>query len=183
MDIHQILQEIALNEHENYKVFTDRLAEYCTKEKAVFSVFRILRDIKTQLIDCLDGKIQVNVDKSIIKKVLRAIKTELFILKIKLKRPELLEISEPKAPPPAGNWTSEKLNLIELIFAIEKTKSVNNGKATRIAIQRCLEYVFQVELGNISNRINEIEARHSQNKLYIEILLTSLKNFLDDLNL
>jgi len=183
MDIKKELHEIAQNEHENYRVFRERLVEYCTKEKAVFTVFRVLRNIETQLKDCLDGKVHVGVDKTIVKKVFRAIKTELIILKTKFKRPELLEIIEPKAPPPAGKWTTEKLNLIELIYAIYKTKSVNNGKATLKGIQECFEYVFQVDLGNISKRIDEIDSRKAQDKLYLDMLLASLKQFLDDNNL
>ena len=183
MDIKKELHEIAQNEHENYRAFRERLVEYCTKEKAVFTVFRVLRDIETTLIDCLNGKVHVTADKAVVEKVLRSIKTELFILKTKLKSPELLEIAEPKAPPPAGKWTTEKLNLIELIYAIDKTKSVNNGRATLKAIQECFEYVFQVELGNISKRIDEIDSRKAQNKLFIDMLLTSLKDFLDDMNL
>ena len=143
----------------------------------------VLRGIETKLKYCLEARIPENVDRAIVKKVLRTVKTELFIIKSKIKSPDLMEISAPKAPPPAGTWTSEKLNLIELIVAIVKTQSVNNGNVTQKAIQECFEYVFQVNLGNISNRFAEMDIRKENDNLFLEVLLNSLKKFLDDMNL
>lgn len=183
LDIIETLNEMAQNESKAFEAFNERLIEYCTIEKGVYNLFRVLRGIEAKLKYCLEARIPENVDRAVVKKVLRTIKTELFIIKSKINSPDLLELSASKAPPPAGTWTSEKLNLIELIVAIVKTQSVNNGNVTQKAIQECFEYVFQVKLGNISNRIAEMDIRKEQDKLYLEVLLNSLKNFLDDMNL
>ncbi|MDR0794841.1 MAG: hypothetical protein LBE79_02125 [Tannerella sp.] len=85
MDIKKILHEIAENEHEKYHAFKDRLIEYCSNKKhAVIMIFRALNVMLNDLDDCLMGKIEVNVDKEIITKVIRAIKIELFIVRLKM---------------------------------------------------------------------------------------------------
>jgi hypothetical protein len=183
MDIIEILHELSENEPEKHKAFRERLTEYCMNtEHAVIVIFRILSGMEEELSECLFGVVKVDVDKAVIIKVLKAVKIEIEIIRYRMKNPEAFELEFVNAPPPAGIWTDEKLNLIELIYAICKTKSVNNGNIKMKAIQRCLEYVFQVKLGNISNRIEEMDIRKENDKLYLEILLNNLSNFLDDMN-
>jgi hypothetical protein len=182
IDIIKTLEKIAKSEQEEFKAFRERVIEYCTKEKAVFNLLRALRGFEVELKDCLLKPFKVNVDSAVIKKVLKTIKTEVFILKTKLRHPNLMEILKPKSPLPLGEWTGDKLDLIELIYAIYKTKSVNNGNITLNAIQECIEFIFQVKLGNISNRIAELENRKHNDNLYLEILINNLNIFLDDKN-
>jgi hypothetical protein len=139
-------------------------------------------DIKIELKDCLQGRVFINVDKAIIKKVHEIVKTELFIIRIKLRHPDLINISALNKPVPEMEWTDDKLDVIELIIALFLTKSVNSGKISKKDLQKFFEWVFQVELGNIYNRIGEIEIRNENDSLYIEKLLTNLKEFLDDRN-
>ena len=181
-EIIKILYEITQNESEKYKAFKQRLVEYCTiTERAVFGVLRILRDMEQELSGYLSG--QVHVDRTIIIKVLQSVRIELKLVRDKLKCPHL-PVQESAIPPqPLGEWTDDKLNLIELIYAISKTKSVNNGKIKLKEIQDCFEFVFQVKLGNISNRLNEIDSRKENDSLYLELLLKNLNHFLDDKNL
>ena len=174
----EVLNEIAKNEHENFRAFREKLAEYCTKEKAKFRLLRILNDIEIELKDCLKGRIQINVDKSIIKKVHKIVKTELFIIRIKLEHPELIANSALKNPIAKVEWTDGKLDAIELLLALCITNSVNHGKITKKDFQEFFEWVFQVQLGNIYTRINEIDIRRDQNTLYLEKLLKNLKDYL-----
>ena len=178
----EVLNEIAKNESENFGAFREKLAEYCTKEKESFRLLRLLNDIKSELKDCLTGLIEANVDRVIVKKVHKIVKTELFIIKIKLKRPELFKSSELNNPVSDVEWTDDKLDAIELITALCLTKSINHGKITKTDFQKFFEWVFQVELGNISNRINAIEIRKENDSLFLEKLLTNLKEFLDGRN-
>ena len=127
----EVLNEIAQNEPENYRAFREKIAEYCTKEKESLHLLRALNDIIIELKDCLKGRIQVNVDRAIIKKVHKIVKTELFIIKIKLKRPDLFKSSELNYQVSEVEWTDDKLDAIELITALCLTKSVNYGKISR----------------------------------------------------
>jgi len=187
-DIFQALNDISLNEHEELKAFREKIIEYCNDEKATFCIFRVLKEIELELNDYLTGVVRINVDSEVILKVLRIVKIELDIITVKMKNQRLMELSEHKTPnaqnipKPAGRWTDDKLNLIELIYAIYKTKSVNNGNVTLKEIQECFEFIFQVKLGNISNRINEIDNKKGQDKLYLSILTENLNKFLKEIN-
>ena len=178
----EVLNEIAKNEPENFRAFKEKFVEYCTKENDFFNLLRFLKDIKNELKYCLQGLIEVNVDRAIVKKVHKIVKTELFIIKIKLKRPELFKSSELNNPVSEVEWTDDKLDAIELITAICLTKSVNHGKISRQSFQKFFEWVFQIKLGSISNRINEIEIRKEKENLYLEKLLANLKEFINDKN-
>lgn len=85
------------------------------------------------------------------------------------------------APPPAGKWTGSKLDLIELIYAIQI--SVDHGKVSKLALQKAFEYIFQVKLGKIYDRFPEIIDRKKGDKpKYLEILIHNLNRIFDDLN-
>jgi len=177
-DIIQTLTDISSNDSKKLNVFREKIVECCRNEKMMFYIFRILKEIELELNDCLNGLMHVNIDKTVVVKILRLIRIELAIIKVKMKR----EFSIPSAPKPIGKWTDDKLSLIELIYAIYKSKSVNNGKVTLKYIQECFEHLFQIKLGNISNRINEIDNKKEQDKLYLGILITNLNNFLEEAN-
>jgi hypothetical protein len=182
MDIIKIIKEMVKNEHEKYKAFKDKLIAHCTnKENAVYGLLRVLRGMERDLGDCLNGAVKVYVDRSIIIKVLKTVRVELDIVRHRMKHPDF-NSETIKNLEPLGEWTDEKLNLIELIYAVCKTKSINHGDITMKEVQECVEYIFQIKLGNISNRIEEMEIRKEHDQLYLEILLNNLKRFLDDKN-
>ena len=191
IEILEILKEIAQNEHEEYKAFKERFVEYCTiHERAIIKLIRVLNSMEIELKDCLDGRVQVNVDRAIVKKVHKIVKTEIKVIRYRMKCPELFEYEDThedthedaaKAPKPAGTWTCEKIDLTELIFAIQM--SVNHGTVTFRALQRCFEYIFQVKLGNIHKRLGRINERKRNSKTgYLETLITNLNQILDNLN-
>jgi len=182
IDIIKTINEISQDEREKLKAFKARITEYCVNTKSVLYLFRVLKELELELNDCLTGLIHINVDRSVVVKVLRTIRIELEVIKLRIKNQGLMEFSESKLVTPLGEWTDDKLNLIELIYAIYKTKSINNGKITLKQIQECFEEIFQVKLGNISNRINEIDNRKGHDKLYLDILTTNLNDFLDEMN-
>ena len=180
IDIIKILQEIAENEHENYKEFRERLTEYCMNTKnAVFGLFRILNGMKQELSECLNGTVKVNVDRAVIIKVLKAIKIEIKIIKCRMKHPEIFDNICIKPLKPAGVWTHDKIDLIELIFVIKM--SVNNGNVSIKALQECFEYIFQIKLGNIYDRFGEINERKGDKARYLESLIRYLHQILDKL--
>ena len=180
MDINIIetLNGMSQNEHEKFKAFRERLVEYCIREKAALNLFRILKSIEIELNDCLNGRIRVDVDRAIIVKVLKTIRIELEIIRCKMKYPKLIELTCAKTPMPAGEWTDDKVQLVELIYAIYKTRSVNHGNITLKALQDSFEYIFQVKLGNISDKLREINERKGTKIRYLEILIKNLNYLL-----
>ena len=184
IEIIQILKEIAQNEHEKFKSFRERLIKYCNEnENAVIWLLRILRGMEQDLSDCLNGRYTLNVDRPIITKVLKTIRTELDIIRYRMKHPKLFEheSATKEAPQPAGKWTNEKIDLIELIYAIQM--SVNHGDVTIKALQKCFEYIFQVDLGNVYKRLGELDDRKRESKTgYLETLVTNLNQIIEDLN-
>jgi len=180
IDIQQILHEIALNEHENFKEFKERLVDYCTnRENGVITLFRLLKGIEHELSECLKGNANVDVERRIIIKVLKTIRIEIDIIRYRMKHPELLDCETKKSLHPAGKWTSKKIDLIELIYAIRM--SVNKGRVTIKALQECFEYIFQIDLGDIDDRLQEIKARKGNKTQYLESLIKNLNKVYDEL--
>jgi hypothetical protein len=178
-NILEILKDIAQNEHENFRLFKERIEEYCTKENAVLKLFRLLKGIECELKSCLDGTVHVNVDKKIIRKVHDAVKTEIYIIKCKIKHPDFFNLQSSNLPLPAGKWTGDKIDLIELIYAIQM--SVDNGNVSMKSLQKAVEYIFQVKLGNIYGRLTEIDERKGDKARYLESLITNLNHILEGL--
>jgi hypothetical protein len=184
IEAEELLREIAQNGHQTFRLFRSRLAEFCMNRKnGVLRIFRILKGLEMELEECRDGHVHVDVDVAIIEKVLKTVRMEIEIIRLGMENPSLHGNDAVKLSGMVGKWTGDKLDLIELIYAISKTKSVNNGKISLIAIQKGVEYMFGVELGNISNRLAELETRKENKNLYLELLLRNLSHFLDDLNL
>lgn len=56
-------------------------------------------------------------------------------------------------------WTSHKINLIELIYALHSTDVINNGTVEIKDIARVVERIFKIDLGDYNNsnfRLNNI---------------------------
>jgi len=180
IDIKKILHEISENEHEKYRAFKERLEEYCTNKKnTVIGLFRVLRRIEIDLHDSLCGKIHINVNRSIIIKVLKTIRIEIEIIRHKMKHPHLFIKEYVKPLPPAGKWTSDKIDLVEIIYAIKQY--INHGDVSIKTIQEGCEYFFQVELGDIETRIKEIDERQGNKLQFLESLIHNLNHFHDEL--
>ena len=180
MDIIKILHEIAQNEHEKYKSFKKRLVEYCmNKKNAVFKLHRLLKGIEIVLSDCLSGREKVNVDRAIIIKVLKTIRIELDIVKCRMRHPDKFDQSYTMSLQPESKWTNDKVDLVELIYAIKKL--INRGKVSDKAIQEACEYIFQIELGDIEEKFKEIEKRKENKALFLESLINNLSNIHDEL--
>jgi len=173
LDIIKTLHEISHNEHEKYKAFKDRLVDYCTnKKKAVTILFRLLRTFEMELSECLNGQVKINVDRAIIIKVLKTIRIEIEIIRYRMKHPDLFEKETSKSIEPVGVWTSDKNDLVELIVAIKGY--ISHGKVSIKTLQEAFEYIFHVELGDIDERLKEIEARKGNKAQFLERLIHSL---------
>src|SRR5690606_4362040 len=56
-------------------------------------------------------------------------------------------------------WTSSKVALTELIYALYTTRVINNGKEDIRNIASSFEMLFGIKLGNIYKTYSEIKAR------------------------
>ena len=180
-EVLDLLKNEALNEHEKFIAFRECLETYCSREKKVLDLFRILKDVEVELKTCLTGKEPVNVEKSTVERILRIINIELQIIKFKIRHPELTE-DRSSGKFPVGEWTDNKADLIELIYAISEVRSVENGKVSIKAIKEGFEYIFGVDLGNIYDRLDDIAGRKESRTRYLEKLVACLNKFLDTLD-
>jgi hypothetical protein len=180
-DVIKFLDDKALSEQEKCKAFRERLKEYCSKGYGIFSVFRMLKNIEDELEMCLNSTIHVNADKSTVERFLRIIRIELRINGYRMMRPELSEDSI-TAKFPIGEWTDNKADLIELVYALSAKHSVEHGNASVKSIKEGFEYIFGLDLGNIHDRLDDIASRKERRTRYLEKLLESLNKFLDDLD-
>ena len=187
IEIIKVLQKIAQNEHVEFAEFREKLTKYCKKnEDAVFDLFRHLRGIEQELSDFINGRIKISVERSVIIKVLKTVRTEIEIVRCRMKHPGYF-IHKPTKPPvlskppdPAGKWTKNKIDLIVLIYALKN--SVDYGEVTYKALQECFEYIFQIKLGNISKRVVEAYGRKNQSKTgYFESLIEDFNQICDKL--
>jgi len=180
-DIIKLLNDAALNEHEKYMAFRERLEEFCSTEIRVLNVFRLLKDIEAELKTCKKGIVQVNVDKATVDRLLYIIQIELQIIRYKIRHPELTE-ERKSGKFPIGEWTDNKADLIELIYAISLVHSVEHGKVSIKAIKEGFEFIFGIDLGNIHDRIEDIACRKGSRTRYLEKLVACLNKFLDNLD-
>lgn len=78
------------------------------------------------------------------------------------------------------NWTGSKTNLIELIYALQSSGSINSGTADIKEIALSLERVFNIDLGNYYQTYIEIRSRKSNHTKFIDNLKKSLISRLEE---
>lgn len=76
------------------------------------------------------------------------------------------------------HWTSSKVDLTELIYAVHSSGVINNGSAGIKDIAIIFEQVFNIDLGNYYHTFTEIRARKPKVTKFIERLNDSLNNFI-----
>ena len=179
LNVFELLNNATLNEQEKYVAFKARLEEHCNTEGRVLNLFRILKGVEMELSECLDGTIHTNPDKSTVERLLSVIRIELQIIKYRIRHPELTE-NHISGKFPIGEWTDNKADLIELIYAISLVRSIENGKVSIKAIKEGFEFIFGVDLGNIHDRLDDIASRKGTRTRYLEKLVACLNKFLDD---
>lgn len=115
--------------------------------------------------DCMVAKIMANDRLEVF------LKTELDALSIKVNNPNWGQLGV------LGNaslqWTDSKTALVELIYALYATGSINNGHCEIRELTAFFEHVFNVRLTDIYRTYLEIKIRSSPTK-YIDNLKTAL---------
>ncbi|MDH6310887.1 hypothetical protein M2451_004074 [Dysgonomonas sp. PFB1-18] len=149
------------------------LIDYCCADINIFSVYRLLKELESDLqLKC--KSVALSSTNELIQKLQHFVKTEIEILNYKIQNPDLREaLSDKKEYPVLLIWTDKKVALVELIYSIGK--SINNGEASIHKIVKCFEFIFQVDLGNYYNTFDEICTRKIKPTRYLDSLINNLK--------
>lgn len=149
------------NEHRTEKLchnFVNGLDMYCLTENNLIEVYRFLKRVRYD-IQTKKGRYPLLACQC--DYLIYVIDTEIDIVRLKIDNPSL-GIRIPKLL----KWTDTYTALVELIYGIQDL-SVNFGKGKLEEIAACFEFIFQVKLGNISEKFGDIGTRRPK-KLYID---------------
>ncbi|MEQ3676065.1 MAG: RteC domain-containing protein [Dokdonia sp.] len=79
-------------------------------------------------------------------------------------------------------WTSQKVNLIELIYALHSTDVINNGTVDIKDIARVVERIFKIDLGDYYRAFLEIRMRKKGRTKFLDLLKENLEKRMDDID-
>jgi hypothetical protein len=79
------------------------------------------------------------------------------------------------------HWTTQKVALVELIYALHTTGVFNYGKTDVKQIVACFEEMFSIDLGNYARVFSEIKIRKKGQANFLEQLKTRFLEHIDDL--
>ncbi|MDQ2720437.1 MAG: RteC domain-containing protein [Bacteroidota bacterium] len=77
-------------------------------------------------------------------------------------------------------WTSSKVSLVELLYALQSTGSFNNGSIGIKDLANELQSLFNVDMGNYYRAFQEIRIRKSSRTSFMDQLKTRLIKRMDD---
>lgn len=80
------------------------------------------------------------------------------------------------------NWTGNKTDLIELIYALHSTGAINNGGADIKETAMAFEQLFNIDLGNYYHSFVEMRSRKINPTKFMDTLKTSLTKYMKDLD-
>lgn len=88
-------------------------------------------------------------------------------------KPELQPTFGP--PNPKLKWTATKLDLVELIYAIQASGAINFGDADLKEIAMAMESVFQIQIGDLYRAFHDISNRKKEQIKYVSRLESDLE--------
>ncbi len=102
---------------------------------------------------------------------IKANKKLIDYLELRLKNIGHVNGTSVKSPVKTFQWTASKAAMVELIYALDDYKAINNGKASLQEIATMFQYIFNIDLGDFYKIYFEIKTRK-----------ISRTKFLDDLS-
>ena len=78
------------------------------------------------------------------------------------------------------NWTESKVALVELIYALHSSQSINRGRVEIKEIARLFEIIFDIQLGDIYRIFLEVRSRKIEQTKYMDYLKDSLIRRMDE---
>lgn len=79
-------------------------------------------------------------------------------------------------------WTGTKSSLIELIYALQGTETINNGAADIKQIADSFERLFDISLGNYYRQFQEIRLRKNGRTTFLDLMKDRFLNRVDELD-
>lgn len=79
------------------------------------------------------------------------------------------------------NWTNSKVALVELIYELYYSGSINGGKTSLKDIAQCLEVVFNVEVGDLYRAFLEIRGRKKNRTQFLDQMRDAIIKVMDEL--
>lgn len=147
---------------------TDRDAEYFLRSKG------LIKFHPDALNYCMDQNFSTSHD---------FITAKIFAHKLLIKRlnNELFSLKNPTQPQSETlsknlKWTGNKVDLIELIYALHAVGSINNGEVEIKEIATTLQALFNIQLGDYYRTYIEIRARKINNTKFLDRLKQTLQN-------
>ena len=175
-----LLNDHSRDDFERLRIVKERLSSYCLENENKFNCWRVLMTIKRDMEYCYQDQKRFGAEKSIIERILKILGDEMKIVKYSIKYPELKINGIKKDGLPSLIWTADKIDLVELIYAIKN--SLNGGDVDIIDITRCFEYIFNVKLQHlVYGYIKRISLREDPRTEYLNNLIINLDRFLDEL--
>lgn len=81
---------------------------------------------------------------------------------------------------PYLDWTGNKIDAIELIYALQNNGSINKGTADIKEMAAVFEQIFNIDLGNYYHAFVELKARKSNRTKFLDSLKESLLKRMDE---
>lgn len=79
------------------------------------------------------------------------------------------------APKSKLKWTANKLDLVELIYALQASGVINNGKADLKEVALALENTFQIQIGDLYRAFHDISNRKKEQIKFVNKLERELE--------
>lgn len=163
-----------------FKNFIEELTKFSTDEQQILLTFRTLNQIKINIYS--KEKVIDLTSFDLFNRITALLEVEIKLTLLKLKNPLLAKMdrSNSNSDLELLTWTADKNDLVALIYAI--AKSINNGNAAVKKIVRCFEYIFQINLGNIYDVLQDLNIRKERPCTYLLQLPSLLLKNTDQLN-
>ncbi|MDA8648308.1 RteC domain-containing protein [bacterium] len=94
-------------------------------------------------------------------------------------KPELQTTFGP--PKPKLKWTANKLDLVELIYALQASGAINYGEAELKEICAALEQAFQIKVGDLYRAFQDISNRKKEQIKFVNKLKYQLERKISEL--
>ena len=73
-------------------------------------------------------------------------------------------------------WTSNKIDLVELIYALQTSRAIQNGKISITTLANVFGTVFNTDLSNIHRTYVELKSRKKDRCKFMKYLMVALEN-------
>jgi len=178
--INNVLSDSNLSEREKTISICNHLKEYCLQQNHILNCFRGLNTLKSELSELVkDADLE---GEKILRRVIKAIKTELKIVIYQIEHPELKANNTMGMPKfKRLHWTASKTGIVEIIYLIRDC--VNKGDVEAKEIADWFEYIFQIDLENMYKLIEQVADRRKTKTKFLDEQILIFSKFLENFSI